>query len=390
MNATQSNKKASKTRDAAKTPVVDATGAKKKKSRYFETYISKLLKNVSEKNGITSNAKQQLNSVLCILAQRMCDVVLQLTSVANKKTVSVKEVENAVRVMFNGELAKNSLQEGHTAVEKYGDNEDTVKGASRQDRAGILFPPSITDKFIRHSGFGYAKIMITSSAPVFMAAVLEYLTAELLDMSATIARDNKRVRITIRDLEMSVRTDNEFNTLFNTYNLEFLGGGVVPFIHESLLAKKPRKKGRRTTDDTKKTHRFRPGTVALRDIRRYQKTSNVLTFAKCPFERMVRAFIKEHNESMKISKEVFTILQHFMEQYLVGVLRDANMAAIHAGRVKLMQSDIQFVLTLRKRTLDSQEGSLPYEAPEDEGEIVDEGDEEEVETEAELSDDASE
>lgn len=374
MNTSQKNKK-----EMNESFTENNVGTKKKKTRYFETYILKKLKNISKKNGITSNAKQQLNSIICSITQKICMLTLKLTSIANKKTVSVKEVKNAVFVMFNGDLAKNSVMEGISAVDKYNSHDETVKGVSRHDKASIIFPPAITDRFIRNGENGYTKIMITADAPVFMASVLEYLTGEILIMACTLSNDNKRVRITIRDLELSVRNDIELNKLFIDHNLKFLGGGVVPFIHESLLVKKPRKNIRKNLDETKKVHRFRPGTVALRDIRKYQKASNVLTFAKCPFERIVRSFVKEKSPGMKISKDVFSVLQHYIEQYLIDILQEANLAAIHAGRVKLMNTDLVFVLSLRNKMLDNHMDSLPYDAPIEE-------EEEEIETEEELSD----
>ena len=75
--------------------------------------------------------------------------------------------------------------------------------------------------------------------------------------------------------------------------------------------------------------------------------SNCLTFAKFPFERVVRGIVNKNNSSMKISKDVFIILQYYIEQYVVDILKDANMAAIHAGRVKLMLTDIEFICNLR-------------------------------------------
>ena len=320
---------------------------KKKKSRYFETYISKVLKQVSSSNGITSNAKQQLNSVICMVAKEISKTVIHLTEIAKKKTMSHKEVENAVKLLFSGELSSNSILEGIKSVDKF--STENSKGSSRQGKAGIIFPPSISEKFLRN--FGYSKVMVTSSAPIFLAATLEYLTAEILELSAKYSNEHKRVRITIRDLQLSIGNDTELSNLFDKLNISFLGGGVIPFIHQVLITKKPRKK-RKMTDvtpsDVKKPHRFRPGTVALREIKKYQKTSNCLIFAKFPFERFVRNIVNVHNPNMKISKDVFIILQYFIEQYTVNILKDANNAAIHAGRVKLMHIDISFICDLYK------------------------------------------
>ena len=317
---------------------------KRKKCRSFETYISKILKQVSIKNGITSNSKQQLNSALCIIARDISFTVARLTEIAKKKTMSDKEVSNAVKVLFSGDLAINSIREGLKSVSKF--SSETSKGGSRQCKAGIIFPPSITEKFLRN--FGYSKAMVTSAAPVFLAAVLEYLAAEILILASKSSVNNNRIRITIRDLQISISEDQELSNLFKKLNISFLGGGVIPYIHECLILKKPRKKkDNKDVDGIKKPHRFRPGTVALREIKKYQKMSNCLTFAKFPFERVVRGIVNKNNSSMKISKDVFIILQYYIEQYVVDILKDANMAAIHAGRVKLMLTDIEFICNLR-------------------------------------------
>ena len=324
--------------------------AKKKKSRLFESYISKVLKQVSDKNGITSNSKQQLNSAICIVARTISLVVTRLTEIAKKKTISDNEVANAVRVLFSGDLAENSIHEGVKSVEKF--SAEASKGSSRQGKAGIIFPPSIAEKFLRN--FGYSNVRVTSTAPIFLAAVLEYLVAEVLILASKSATDNKRIRITIRDLQLSVGEDQELSTLFDKLNVSFLGGGVVPYINSCLVTKKPRKKKSNAVDTTgmKKPHRFRPGTVALREIKKFQKMSNCLIFAKFPFERFVRQVVKKNNAGMKISKDVFIIIQYFIEQYVVGILKDANAAAIHAGRVKLMITDIEFISSLRGLSTD--------------------------------------
>jgi histone H3/H4 len=320
--------------------------SRKKKSHLFETYISKVLKQISEKNGITSNSKQQLNSALCIITKTICSTVLKLTEISKKKTLSDKEVSNAVKIIFSGDLANNAICEGCKSVDKF--NAVSSNGSSRQGKAGIIFPPSITEKFLRN--FGYSKVMVTSSAPVFLAAVLDYLVAEILILSTKSAVSNKRIRITIRDLEMSIRGDNELSNLFDKLELTFLGGGVIPYIHPYLLSKKQKKKKKVITEicDVKKSHRFRSGTVAIREIKKFQKTSNCLTFARFPFERLVRKIINTNTNGIKISKDVFVIVQYYIEQYIVSILKDANTAAIHTGRVKLMESDIKFICDIRK------------------------------------------
>ncbi len=326
---------------------------KRKKTRYFETYISKLLKIVSPEHGITANAKQQLNSAVCIIAKNITGKTNYLTFISKKKTTSEKEVRNATRLLFSGSLLQDILTFADESVQKYAENIEENKHSSRQDKAGIIFPASITEKFIRN--FGLSKIMVTRYTPIYFAAVLEKTVNHLLTNATRVATENNRLRLTIRDLELAVCTNSDLQQLFNRCNLSFVGGGVLPQIHESLLTKKPRRKrkiGKTETQGSlpegKKNHRFRPGTVSLREIRKFQKASNCLIFAKFPFERLVRRLVNNYQEGMKISKEVFVIIQYYIEQFLVDLLRDANAAAIHSGRVKLMPSDINFITKLRK------------------------------------------
>jgi histone H2A len=328
----------------------EKTIVKKKKNHYFETYISKVLKQTTENCGITGNAKQQLNSFLCIFCKYISNIINRLTIIGKKKTISEKEIINALHVVLTGELLSNSLNEGEKSIISFKNNVNT-KG-SRQNKSNIIFPPSIVEKFLRN--FGTSKLMITSLAPVFLAAVLEYITYEIIDLASITAKDNKRVRITIRDLEVVIRCDVELNKLFNKLNASFLGGGVLPFIHSSLLNKKKKKKKNIINLNLNKPHRFRPGTVAIREIKKQQKSSDCLILAKSAFEKIVRNIFKENKfdltneeekniDNIKISKDVFIILQYFIEQYIVKILYNANFLAIHSGRVKLIPTDIALV-----------------------------------------------
>jgi histone H3 len=331
--------------DPKKTNIV-----KRKKTRFFEIYISKVLKNIST-NGITSNARQQLNGALCIIARKIASTSLYFTQMVKKRTLSEKEVGNAIRILFSGVLSENSIKEGNKAIENFSSNNNDSL-TSRQSKASIIFPPSIAEKFLRQ--FGYTKVMITNNAPIFLAATLEYICSEILELSSETVTINKRMRLTIRDLELGVRNDNELDKLFDSLNISFIGGGVVPYIHPILINSRKIKRKIVKTDtaqtQTKKNHRFRPGTVSIREIRKYQRMSNCLIFAKFPFERLVRTIVSQYNENMKISKDVFTIIQYFIEQYIVDLLRDSNYAAIHAGRVKLMASDINFITSMRDKS----------------------------------------
>lgn len=360
---------------------------RKKKTRMFETYMLKIIKKISETNGITNNAKQQLNSIVSSLAKLIADTAINLTQISKKKTMSEKEVTNAVKIILPNDFSKNIMIISENSIQKYNSAEN-VK-SSRQEKAGIIFPPSLTEKYLR--GFGNSKLMVTESAPLYLAIALEYLTEEVLKNAVEYIKDKKHIRISVRDLEMGVRTDTELHKFFTKNNITFLGGGVVPYIHPSLFVKKPRKtnkvnKSEEEKSEERKKHRFRPGTVALREIKRYQKASNCLTLAKFPFQKLVRDSVVKHvgEDSIKISKDVFIIVQYFIEQVVIDILHHANFAAIHAGRIKMMPNDITFVDFLLNKTSDNPyENSISASNPLELEQLTEEDDEEDDEDQIE-------
>jgi histone H2A len=100
-------------------------------------------------------------------------------------------------------------------------------------QAGLQFPVGRMARFLRKGG--YAK-RVGAGAPVYMAAVLEYLCAEILELAGNAARDNKKTRIVPRHLQLAVRNDEELNKLLGTVTIA--SGGVLPNIHAVLLPKK--------------------------------------------------------------------------------------------------------------------------------------------------------
>ena len=79
----------------------------------------------------------------------------------------------------------------------------------------------------------------------------------------------------------------------------------------------------------KKPHRYRPGTVALREIRKYQKSTELL-IRKLPFQRLVREIAQDFKTDLRFQSSAILALQESAEAYLVGLFEDTNLAAIHA------------------------------------------------------------
>ena len=96
----------------------------------------------------------------------------------------------------------------------------------------------------------------------------------------------------------------------------------------------------------KKPHRYRPGTVALREIRRYQKSTDLL-IRKLPFQRLVREIAQDFKTELRFQSSAIMALQEASEYYLVGLFEDTNLCAIHAKRVTIMPKDIQLARRIR-------------------------------------------
>ena len=91
----------------------------------------------------------------------------------------------------------------------------------------------------------------------------------------------------------------------------------------------------------KKPHRYRPGTVALREIRRYQKSTELL-IRKLPFQRLVQELAQDLGKiNVRFQSGAIMALQEASEAYLVGLLEDTNLCTVHAKRVTIMPKDIQ-------------------------------------------------
>ncbi|KAM9960090.1 hypothetical protein ACTFIW_009215 [Dictyostelium discoideum] len=151
----------------------------------------------------------------------------------------------------------------------------------------------------------------------------------------------KRVTIMVKDIQLARRIRGELARTKQTARKST--GAKVPRKHLSSKSSFPSKP---VNEVLKKTHRFRPGTVALREIRRYQKSSDLL-IKKLPFQRLVREIAQEFKTDLRFQAAAIEALQEATEAYLVGLFEDTNLCAIHAKRVTIMVKDIQLARRIR-------------------------------------------
>ena len=129
----------------------------------------------------------------------------------------------------------------------------------------------------------------------------------------------------------------------------FRGTGSISSRNKSLNNNNHKKASRISapaTGGVKKPHRFRPGTVALRDIRRYQKSTKLL-IPKLPFQRLVREITQDFCKNLNFQRAALLVLQEASEAFLAGLFQDAYLCTIHSKRVTLMPKDIQLARRIR-------------------------------------------
>ncbi|SCV71187.1 BQ2448_2775 [Microbotryum intermedium] len=110
------------------------------------------------------------------------------------------------------------------------------KNRSRSSKAGLQFPVGRINRLLRQGNLAQR---VGAGAPVYLAAVLEYLAAEILELAGNAARDNKKSRIIPRHLQLAIRNDEELNRLLGAVVIS--QGGVLPNIHSELLPTKSKK-----------------------------------------------------------------------------------------------------------------------------------------------------
>ncbi|KAM5430864.1 histone H2A [Microsporum canis] len=120
----------------------------------------------------------------------------------------------------------------------------TKTSQSRSSKAGLAFPVGRVHRLLRKGNYAQR---VGAVAPVYLAAVLEYLAAEVLELAGNAARDNKKTRIIPRHLELAIRNDEELNKLLG--HVIIAQGGVMPYIHPNLLPKNTPKAGTKSSQE---------------------------------------------------------------------------------------------------------------------------------------------
>ncbi|KAJ3130195.1 histone H3.1 [Nowakowskiella sp. JEL0407] len=182
------------------------------------------------------------------------------------------------------------------------------------------------------------------SMSVYSGGTVTAFSAQNIEKSMRVAGEVFTIKVRVIDKSHLCHIDFEKKEMARTKQTARKStGGKAP---RKQLATKAARKSAPTTGGVKKPHRYKPGTVALREIRRYQKSTELL-IRKLPFQRLVREIAQDYKTDLRFQSSAIGALQEAAEAYLVGLFEDTNLAAIHAKRVTIQPKDIQLARRLR-------------------------------------------
>lgn len=321
------------------------------KQKSFKVYIQRTLKSVLPALHITKSGLEALDSLIRTTAKQMVDRSLVLTTEGGKKTLSLPEVKASLSLTFPSELAARSDTFANNAAANFVQSEaereksetsEKVQAQTRESRCGLIFSVSAAEKYLRlhgHNGYNH----VSATAPVYLAAVLQFLTEEVIRLTGVEVATNGKITMSVRHLFLALSKDAQLSRLISTLRLVFLEGGVEPHIEEKFLEKKKRKRLNVPVVDAngvKRAHRWRPGTKTLMEIRRLQKDGDLL-MQRAPFSRLIReAGSSFYNDEFRYTKDFITSLQSYVEDRLIRLMRCANKVTLHASRETVYAEDV--------------------------------------------------
>ena len=179
----------------------------------FKTYIRRCHKASHTTIRLSSAVVNDLNVLLHILAKDIITTSIEYLKMTDHKTLSSNAIQSAIRTIMDGEIAKNAVSEGITAVGKYIKNKNNDKKTPK--KVPTMFPISRVDKLIRH----YYDNRVTATAPVYLANVLEYICVDILDQMINRAEEKRTKTISPKLFKIAIEKDNELRKLFKNVTI---------------------------------------------------------------------------------------------------------------------------------------------------------------------------
>ncbi len=172
-------------------------------------YMDKIMKKIKLDISLSTDAKNYLQNILIECIDQFADYTSNLMNNSRTKTLSSRDIQSAARIFFVGELAKHAIFYGTKAVTKFSSFVPIKnKKVRNTEKSGLIFSPSYIRSILEDKLTDYkTDYRISQTAPVYLAAILEYLTIELLELAS-----HKSGRtIYSKDIKKVLKEDDEIN-----------------------------------------------------------------------------------------------------------------------------------------------------------------------------------
>lgn len=318
----------------------------------FKLYLQRVTTRVCQDKSLSTEALDSLDAIMVHLAEAITSRVHAI--VDDGCTIGERDVSSVTKLLFSGDL---STHFGAFYAKCYWKCKEVSKGF--QVASGLVFPFSLAMRHLRQ--FGRTNLRVSKMAGVCLAAGMEYVASEIMELAGNRARDAGKKRIKNRHVMLAIHEDSELHQLLIEELKVFLpSAGVQNAIHPFLVQKRAKKRSRAALAETKspsqtgakeeaegqdpapKKRRFHPGTVSLRNIRKFQKSTD-LQLRRAPLVRYCRARAPEK----RLSAAFITALQSYVEAKTVEFFQTANAIAIHAQRQMLLDKDLDLAARLQ-------------------------------------------
>lgn len=316
---------------------------KKKTIRYFEHHIRKILKQICPERNITKSAKEVLNEIMILTCNKIINKAFIIVMSNNKKTLTEYDLECSVKLIFTGQLSQKSVEEGYKCLKNYSEQikDDNNKGKSRTQKADIIVPPSLLEKFLKNKGFN-----ISNNCSIFLAGVIEYFASQILELSNNINLNKKTepnyifqsnnsthltVRLNIYHIENGVRLDKELNQFFISNNIYIHDSGIIPYLHPYL-------KNKTSLNDKK----------SINLITKIQENNSHI-FAKTFIDNKFKNNIGLIYPDARFQKDCFDYFQDYLEKWMIELLQYSNNITLSSRKARVSGNDIELALSIMER-----------------------------------------
>ena len=173
--------------------------------------------------------------------------IFEISQQFSRDRISFLQYPQVFTNTYNKKMSSAKAGAGKGGKGGRGKSAEGKKSQTKSSKAGLQFPVGRMGRFLKKGKYA---TRVGAGAPVYLAAILEYLTAEILELAGNAARDNKKTRIIPRHIQLAVRNDEELNKLFG--GVTIAQGGVLPNIHSVLVPKVSTKEGKVVTPKAEK------------------------------------------------------------------------------------------------------------------------------------------